>query len=281
VSKNHYLTLTKPGIIFGNLITTIGGFYLAKPHASFLLLLFTLLGISLVIASGCVFNNFIDRDIDQLMERTKYRPSAQGLISAKTLLYFASVLGIFGIGILFFFTNLLAMCVAIIGLIFYVVFYSLYFKRTSIFGTAIGSISGAVPPVVGYCAASGKFDSGAVILLLILVFWQMPHSYAIAIYRLKDYIAAAIPVLPVKKSLRHTKLTMLVHTIIFAIFSLLPTFFGYEGFYYLGVAIVLSTYWIYVVATGFKAADDNQWAKRVFLFSIIVITVLSIMMVIN
>ncbi len=281
MQKSPYFSLTKPGIIFGNLVTTIGGFYLVRPHASFFLLLFTLMGISLVIASGCVFNNYIDRDIDPLMERTKNRATALGLISTRKLLLFGTVLGLCGFGILFFFTNTLATCIAFIGFFFYSVVYSLYFKRSSVYGTAIGSISGAVPPVVGYCAASNAFDSGAVIIFFMLVLWQMPHSYAIAIYRLKDYVAANIPVLPVKKSMRYTKTSMLVYVIIFSIISLLPTFFSYTGYYYLAAAIILNLYWIYITANGFFVTNDVLWARKNFLFSIIVITLLSFMVVIN
>lgn len=279
--KNHYLSLTKPGIIFGNLITAIGGFYLIRPHASFLLLCFTLLGTALVIASGCVFNNYIDRDIDPLMERTKNRPSALGLVSNKILLLFGVILGFFGFAVLFFLTNNIATLVAFVGFLFYVIAYSLYFKRGSIFGTAIGSISGAVPPVIGYCAANNRFDLGAIILFLILVLWQMPHSYAIAIYRLKDYMAANIPVLPVKKSLCYTKISMLIYVIIFALAAISPTLFGFSGVYYLIVVGLISLYWIYLTAQGFKAIDDTLWARKVFLFSIIVITVVCMMMVID
>lgn len=281
MQRASYFSLTKPGIIFGNLITTIGGFYLVKPHASFLLLLFTLAGISLVIASGCVFNNYIDRDIDPLMERTKNRATALGLISTRKLLLFATLLGLCGFSVLFFLTNTLTTLIAFIGFIFYSVVYSLYFKRFSVYGTAIGSISGAVPPVVGYCAANNTFDAGAIILFFMLVIWQMPHSYAIAIYRLKDYIAAGIPVLPVKKSMRYTKISMLVYVIIFSIVSMLPTFFSYAGCHYLAVTIILNLYWIYLTAKGFTTNNDGLWARRVFIFSILLITLLSIMMVIN
>ena len=281
MQKAQYFSLTKPGIIFGNLITTIGGFYLVKPHASFLLLLLTLAGIALVIASGCVFNNYIDRDIDPLMERTKNRATALGLVSTRKLLLFGALLGICGFAVLLCFTNMLATFIALIGFLFYSVVYSLYFKRTSVYGTAIGSISGAVPPVVGYWAASNSFDAGAIIVFLMLVIWQMPHSYAIAIYRLKDYIAAGIPVLPVKKSMRYTKISMLIYVIIFSMASMLPTFFSYTGGYYLGVAIVLNLYWIYLSVKGFSTTDDALWARKNFLFSIIVITLLSFMMVVN
>jgi len=281
VLSKHYLTLTKPGIIFGNAITTLGGFYLAKAPSSFVLLLLTVVGLSLVIASGCVFNNFFDRDIDSLMERTKQRPSVLGLVSGPQLLFFGFLLGLFGFSVLFFFVNLLSAFMALIGLIFYVVFYTLYFKRSSVWGTAIGSVSGAIPPVVGYCAASGVFNNGALVLFVMLVLWQMPHSYAIAIYRLNDYRAANLPVLPVKKTMQYTKFSMFVYIIAFGVVSLLPTLLGYAGWYYFFVALCLNVYWIYIAAKGFNVTNDYRWAKQVFSFSILIITALCFMMVMD
>ncbi len=159
--------------------------------------------------------------------------------------------------------------------------YSLYFKRASSYGTIIGSISGAVPPVVGYCAASNTFDAGAIVLFFMLVFWQMPHSYAIAIYRLKDYLAASIPVLPVKKGLHYTKISMLAYIVIFAILSTLPTLLGYTGKCYLAIVTVLNLYWIYLGVVGFTTKNDTLWARKVFSFSIILVTLLCLMMVVD
>ncbi len=202
----QYLQVTKPGIIFGNLISVIGGFLLAsKGDIDYPLFLSTLLGVSLVVASGCVFNNYIDRDIDKIMERTKNRVLVKGLIDPKVSLIYASVLGIAGMLLLYVAANALAMMLAVIGFVIYVGVYSLYMKRKSVYGTLIGSLSGAAPPVIGYCAVTGQFDTGALILLLIFSLWQMPHSYAIAIFRFKDYQAANIPVLPVIKGISVTK----------------------------------------------------------------------------
>lgn len=279
--KNHYISITKPGIIFGNIITVIGGFYMAKSHANLFLLFFALIGISLVIAAGCVLNNYIDKDIDRLMERTKNRPSALGLISNKKLISFSIILAIFGFSTLFFLVNPLTALIAFVGFIFYVIFYSLFFKRFSSMGTLVGSVSGAVPPVLGYCAASNHFDLGAIILFFILVFWQMPHSYAIAIYRLKDYVAAVIPVLPVVKGLKRTKISMIFYSILFLIASALPYFFSYTGIYYFVLVSLLNIYWIWMIIKGLNAAHSDKWAKKVFLFSILVITLLCLMMVIN
>ena len=202
----QYLQVTKPGIIFGNLISVIGGFLLAsKGHIDYPLFVWTLLGVSLVVASGCVFNNYIDRDIDRKMERTKNRVLVKGLISPEASLVYATLLGIAGFMLLWFGANPLACWLGVMGFVVYVGVYSLYMKRHSVYGTLIGSLSGAAPPVIGYCAVTGDFDSGAAILLAIFSLWQMPHSYAIAIFRFKDYQAANIPVLPVVKGISVAK----------------------------------------------------------------------------
>lgn len=274
-----YIAVAKPGIIFGNLISVVGGFFLAsKGSMDWLLFIATILGVSLVVASGCVFNNYIDRDIDRKMERTKNRVLVRGLISPPTTLLYASLLGISGLLLLLVFANALAMLLAIIGFVVYVGLYSLYLKRKSVYGTLIGSLSGAAPPVIGYCAVSNQFDIGALILLLMFSLWQMPHSYAIAIFRYNDYLAASIPVLPVKRGISVTKHHITLYIIAFAIATLMLTLSGYAGYSYFVVALCVSLWWLGMALSGYKATDDRVWARKVFVFSIITITALSVMM---
>ena len=204
--KTYYL-LTKPGIIYGNSINTAGGFLLAaKGVIDPLLFLAALIGTAFVIGSACVFNNYIDREIDEKMARTKKRALVTGDIPVKNALIFGTLLGILGFLILFSYTNLLTGVIGVIGVVMYVVVYG-YFKRRTVHGTLIGSISGAIPPVAGYTAVTNLIDTGAILLFLILVFWQMPHFYAIAVYRIEDYKKAGIPVLSVVKGIPTTKKT--------------------------------------------------------------------------
>ena len=275
----QYLQVTKPGIIFGNLISVIGGFLLAaKGNIDFPLFLATLVGVSLVVASGCVFNNFIDRDIDRIMERTKNRALVKGLIPPKTTLVYATILGIVGFALLYIGANPLAMWLAVMGFVIYVGVYSLYMKRNSVYGTLIGSLSGAAPPVIGYCAVSGQFDTGALILLLIFSLWQMPHSYAIAIFRFKDYQDAGIPVLPVVKGISVAKHHITVYILAFMIATLMLTLSGYAGYKYLIVAGAVSVWWLGMALKGYKAENDVVWARKLFGFSIVTIMSLSFMM---
>ncbi|WP_097460020.1 heme o synthase [Mangrovitalea sediminis] len=274
-----YLLVTKPGIVLGNLISVAGGFFLAsKGSIDPVLLLATVIGVSLVVASGCVFNNYIDRDIDQMMERTRNRVLVKGLISPRVTLLYGTVLGLAGIAVLYMATNPLAVAVVLVGFAVYVGLYSLYLKRNSVYGTLVGSLAGAAPPIVGYCAVSQRFDSGALILLLIFSLWQMPHSYAIAIFRLKDYTAASIPVLPVKKGIPATKHHIFLYILAFVVATSLLTWDGYAGVKYLVVAVAMGVYWLYMAWSGYRAADDRLWARKLFVFSIMTITVLSVMM---
>lgn len=273
--KTYYM-LTKPGIIFGNIITTAAGFALAsRGHFDLWLFFTTLVGLAFVIASAGVFNNFIDRVADAKMERTKNRPLAKGLINSANALIFATILGIIGFTMLAAYTNFLTVFVAFFGFFVYLVLYA-FFKYHSFYGTLVGSIAGGVPPVVGYCAVSNRFDAGAFIIFMILVLWQMPHFFAIAMYRIKDYQAASIPVLPVKKGMLVTKIHMLLYIMAFISTAVMLTFAGYTGVWYLAVATILGLSWLGLCLNGFKIKNETLWARKMFAFSLVVIMVLCV-----
>jgi heme o synthase len=278
----NYLLVAKPGIIFGNLISAAAGFFLAsKGRIDGVALLATLMGISLVVASGCVFNNCVDRKIDRKMVRTRNRPLAKGLISLNIAVSYATILGTAGMALLCAATNLLAVVIVLAGLVIYVGVYSLYMKRNSVYGALIGSVAGATPPLAGYCAVTGRFDMGAVILLSIFSLWQMPHCYAIAVFRLDDYTAAAIPVLPVKRGTATAKKHIVAYILLFMAATLMLTFGGYAGYSTFAVATVLGLSWVYMACSRYKASDERLWAKKLFIFSILTIFILSVMMSID
>ena len=271
-----YYQLTKPGIIRGNAVPAVAGFFLAsRGNVSYLLLLETLVGISLVIASACVFNNYIDRDIDRKMARTKNRALATGAISKRSALTYAIVLGLIGFTVLAVYTNWLTVVGGIAGLFFYVVVYG-YAKRRSVHGTLVGSISGAMPPAAGYIAVSDHLSASAINLFLILVFWQMPHFYAIATYRRDDYKAAGLPVLPVVKGIAVAKRDILLYILAFGVVAVSLSFFAHTGPLYFIVAVVLTLFWFISGLRGFGAKDDNRWARKMFGISLLVLLVLCV-----
>ena len=275
VVKTYY-RLTKPGIIYGNAIPLVAGFFLAsRGHYNFVILIAVAIGTSLVIGGSCVLNNYIDRDIDRLMARTKKRAFVEDTINVRLALIYAVVLILAGLGILAACTNLVTVLLGIAGVYLYVVVYGIW-KRRSTWGTAVGSISGALPPVAGYTAVTGRIDGGALILFLILTFWQMPHFFAIATYRREDYARAKLPVLPVAKGIAETKRQIMIYTVLFVISTLLLTVFHYTGYVYLIIAIILGAYWLDHARKAWAAPDDNKWARKMFGRSLLVLTALSV-----
>ncbi|WP_298775018.1 heme o synthase [uncultured Shewanella sp.] len=267
-----FVSITKPGIILGNLITVLGSFFLAQ-HAvfNFGVLILLLVGISFVIASGCVFNNIIDSDIDALMARTADRVLVKGLISERAAFRFGLTLG--GMGFLCLLSiNLLSFLFGVIGWFFYVVIYSLWAKRQSVYGTFIGSVSGAMPMAVGYSAGSNHIDSGLILLVLISISWQIPHSYVIGLVRSDDYIKANIPLFSVLHHDKKVKRHCVMYIVTFTILCSLLYFQGYTGLFYLIIMMLLCVYWLYLSLKGFYTSNIKSWAKSMFLFSIVIIS---------
>lgn len=260
----------------GNLVTVAAGFFLGtRGQFDIWLFLATLLGITLIMASACVFNNYIDRNVDKKMKRTKNRALVTGLINGRHALLFATVMGVLGCLVLLAFTNLLTFVVAGVGFFVYVILYS-FWKCRTVYGTAIGSIAGAVPPVIGYCAASNQFDLAAGILFAMMVLWQMPHFFAIALFHFEDYKRAGIPVLPISRGILRTKVHMVLYIIAFIPVAILLTLFGYTGYMFLIVTTCLGLAWLALSIKGFSCDNNKIWGQQMFRLSLVIITVLCI-----
>jgi protoheme IX farnesyltransferase len=273
-----YLSLVKPGIILGNSITASAGFFLASQGTiQWSLFVFMLLGLACIIGSGCTFNNYLDQSFDGKMKRTMFRPLVQKTLSGKKAILFGSVLGVLGVFLLACTTNLLTVCIAVGGFLVYVVLYTLL-KPRSVYGTLLGSIAGAVPPIVGFTAVQDHVSLPAILLFLIVVLWQMPHFYAIALYRIDEYEAASIPVHPIKKGIVNTKNHMLFYIIGYIAVSSLLTFLGYAGPAYLLITTAIGFIWLYLCFQGFKTHNNQIWARKMFIASLVAITVQSIIL---
>lgn len=279
---NAYYQLTKPGVLYGNVLTAAAGFLLAAAgHIDWLLFFATILGITLVIAAACVINNLLDQDIDKLMERTKSRPSATGLISDGNMAFYGIVLFVLGIFVLYLWTNWLVITIGVAGFVTYVWLYGALSKRRSIHGTLVGSISGAMPIAGGYAAVSGQVDPGLIIAFLILFFWQFPEFYSIAIYRRKEYAAADVPVMPVVVGVRSTITQIYIYTVLYVLSTLALFVYGYVGGVYLVVMLVAGAYWIRLASEGLTIAYPELWARRMFKVSMWTILLLCVMLAIG
>jgi protoheme IX farnesyltransferase len=289
----EYYRLAKPGIVYGNILTALAAFIFAsEQHPNFVLMVAALFGLAACIASACVVNNVLDRDIDLRMERTKKRAIPTGRISLRSALIFAAVLFAAGCGVLFFFTNLLALAITIFGVLIYVCLYT-PLKRRSVHSTIVGALAGAVPPVVGYVAVSNTLDTttllsaphtallSALALFLILVCWQMPHFFAIAIFRLKDYTEAALPVMPVQIGIPRTKILMLVYVLLFALATFTLYLVAQLGVLYVVTMAILSGGWTSLALSGFFTKNTTRWSRAMFFYSLIVILAFSLVLALS
>jgi len=277
-----YVLVAKPGVAVANLVTAAGGFFLgARGSIDTTHFISTVIGIFLVVASACAFNNCIDRDIDRRMHRTRNRALARGLISPAAVVVCASLMGIAGSVLLVTTAGKLCVAVALAGFAVYVFVYSLFLKRNSVHAVVIGSLAGAAPPLAGYCAAGGRLDAGALILLAIFVSWQIPHSYAVALHRCDDYASAAIPVLPLMRGIACARRHIIGSIVLFMAAAFTLTLCGYTGYLFLAVVALFSLSWLCLALSGGHAHHDRLWAKRLFLFSVLTILVLSIMISID
>jgi heme o synthase len=278
-----YVEVTKPGINKSNLVATFAGYIVAAGLTGFdaLTLFFTLLGTALVIAGGCTLNNLYDRDIDPLMERTRSRSLAEGRIRPGVALWYGLTLTALGEAVLAVGVNPLVALLGFVGFFVYVVIYTMWLKRTSTLNTVVGGISGAIPPMIGWAAVTDSLDLSAWALFLILFMWQPPHFFALAMRRVDEYRAAGIPMLPVVKGFRETKIQTLVFTILLLPSSLLLFFTGTSGWFYLAVAVVLGGIYIALSVKGFFAKDDIKWANQMFFYSLVYLTFVLLAMIMD
>ncbi|MBS4203917.1 heme o synthase [Lederbergia citrea] len=277
-----FAALIKIGIVNSNLITTFTGLWLAFMFtgAHFLqsidIVIFTLLGSSLVIAGSCALNNYIDRDIDPIMKRTKGRPTVTGKISGSRVLIVGFTFVFLGLAMLFM-TNITTGIIGIIGIFSYVVLYSMWSKRLYVSNTVIGSISGAVPPLIGWAAVDPTLPPMAWMLFLLMFIWQPPHFYALAMRRVEEYRAAGIPMLPVVKGFAATK----KHIIIWVAMLLpIPFFMTSLGLPFVILATAFNIGWLALGVIGYRMKDEIKWATLMFVYSLNYLTILFTAMVI-
>lgn len=275
----RYYSLTKPGVLYGNVLTTVAGYLLAAAWFGFSWRVFVgvVVGSTLVIASACVLNNVLDRDIDTLMQRTSTRATVTGAIGKTPATIYSIVLGVLGTLLLIVETNWWVVATGVAGFVVYVWFYGALSKRMSVHGTLVGSVSGAAPILGGYLAASGRFDMAGLAVFLMVFFWQEPEFYSIAIYRRDEYARAGVPVISVVRGIRRTVWEILVYTVLFVASSLLLPAFGYVGVTYTVVMGLLGLAWIALGVAGLTTRDVTTWSHRMFRGSMVMILALCVM----
>lgn len=267
----------KSGIIKSNLIPMFAGLTLAlyTYHLNLVEklpeMILALVGSVFVMGAAGAFNNLYDRDIDSIMERTKNRPTVTGEIQPPAVLWLGISASILGLAALYLATPLAAL-LGFLGLFCYTVPYTMWSKRKTVYNTEIGSIAGAMPPLIGWAAIYPDLTHPAIIGLFVhAVIWQMPHFYAIAIRKHEEYRAANIPMLPVVKGIQRTYRQTNLYLVALILASSL---FWSLSVGLMLVALLSSVSWLMLSIFGYRKMDSEKWAKSMFLFSLFHMTIL-------
>jgi heme o synthase len=292
VSKHHqtfsqviqsYYQLTKPRIIPLLLITTAGSMWIAgEGKVDPLLLLVTLTGGTLAAASAQTINCIYDRDIDYDMERTRHRPLPSGKIQPRDALIFAIALAVISFSLLTVFANLLAAMLAMSGIVFYILVYTHWLKRSSTQNIVIGGAAGAIPALVGWAAVTGTLSWVAWLLFAIVFVWTPPHFWALALMIRDDYAKVGIPMLPVVAGNEATVRQIWFYSLVLVPTTLLLVYpLHATGIVYGAIAIVLGGFFLLKAWRLLHNPDDRTRAKDLFLYSISYMMLLCLSMVID
>ena len=253
-----FFILSKPLIVALLLVTTYSGLVAgskAWPSAS--LTFWTLLGGTMAAAGSSDLNHYIDRELDKKMQRTAKRPLAEGRLTAAEGLSYGLALCLLSYYVMAGFVNLLAALLSLAGIFYYVFFYSVWLKKATVQNIVIGGGAGAIPPMVGWAAATGHLGLAAWILFAIVFMWTPPHFWALAIVRMKDYENAGVPMMPVVHGEEKTRKQILIYTIELIAVTLLLPIFNLAGTVYLVSALVLGAFLLYAAWQVWKVGGNK------------------------
>jgi len=264
----QYVELTKPRIVLlAAFCALIGMFLAADAMVPWPVLVFGTAGISLLAAAGFVFNCLVERTIDARMARTRARPAARGTVSVPVALAFAGLLGAAGAGLLLAYVNPLTMWLTLATFVGYAVVYTVLLKPATPQNIVIGGASGAMPPLLGWAAVANDVGPPALVLFLIVFVWTPPHFWSLALYRVEDYRRAGLPMLPVTHGAAHTRLQILLYTVLLVATTLLPYLIGMSGLPYLAAALALGGVFVGYAWRLWRRYSDAL-ARRTFGYSI-------------
>lgn len=262
-----FLILTKPIIVGLLLVTTFSGLVAGgKAWPSLSLAFWTLLGGALAAGGSGALNQYIDRDLDKNMQRTARRPMAAQRMTPAEGLSFGLALCIISFYILAGFVNFLAAFLSLAGIIYYVFLYSILLKRATVQNIVIGGGAGAIPPMVGWAAATGRLDAPAWILFMIIFMWTPPHFWALALVRSNEYARAGVPMMPVIRGEAETRKQMLIYTIFLVLLTLSMSIFRFAGNVYFISALVLG---LGLIAAAWRVyrTNSNKIAWQMYRYS--------------
>jgi protoheme IX farnesyltransferase len=270
-SPRDYLALLKPRVMSLVVFTALTGLLFSPHHVNIIIGFASLLAIAVGAGAAGALNMWYDADIDAVMRRTARRPIPTGRVTGGEALAFGLTLAIFAVLTLALVANLLAAALLAFTIFFYVVISTMWLKRSTPQNIVIGGAAGALPPLVGYVAGSGQVSLVALALFAIIFVWTPPHFWALALVRSAEYGRAGVPMMPNVKGADHTRLEILIYSLVLAPLGMLPFVLGFASLVYgclsvlLGAAFIALALRVYRVRSGDAA---NKCAMRLFGFSI-------------
>ena len=280
-AARDYLTLTKPRIMTLLLLTGAAGMVVgARGWPGTALFCATIAGLALACGGASSFNHVLDRDIDRLMPRTGDRPVAAARVPPARALEFGLALSAFSFVLLASLVNVLTAALALVGNLFYVLVYTRWLKRSTPQNIVIGGAAGAVPPLVGWAAATGNLTLPALFLFLIVFFWTPPHFWALALLIKRDYEAARIPMLPVVRGERETTRQILWYSLVLVGVTLLPFAWRTAGVVYFAAALLLGACFLRL-AWRLRRETTPVRARALFRFSLLYLALLFVAMAVD
>src|SRR6266404_221434 len=272
--SGQLIRLGKPRVVSLIVFTAVIGMFLATPGLPPLApVLFGAVGIALVATSAAALNCLIEQKLDATMARTRSRPLPMGTVTPAQALVFIALVGGTGLLVLHELTNPLTMWLTLATFLGYAVIYTIVLKPRTSQNIVIGGASGAMPPVLGWCAVTGEISSDALLLFLIIFAWTPPHFWALALHRRNEYARAGVPMLPVTHGERYTRRHVLLYTIILSATSLLPFWTCMSGLIYLASAIVLGGIFLAYAIRLYRRYSDRL-AHATFRYSIVYLALL-------
>lgn len=266
-SAADLFALVKPNIVIFALLTVAGGMSLAPGTATPLEWLNVLAGTALIVGAANTLNMYLERDIDCLMARTKARPLPARRMDPQLALYFGLAQAFVSVPLLTFALNPLTGLLGVVALLSYVMLYTPLKQRTTL-ATLIGAVPGAMPPLMGWTAATGSIDIAGLAVFGLLFLWQIPHFHAIALFRHKEYARAGLKTLPGVRGEVSTRRTIVVYTVAQVAVSLSIYFLGVAGIWYLVTAALCGGAFFVYSLRGLRADAGPRWARNLFLASI-------------
>jgi len=270
----QFLALTKPRVVTLIVFTAVIGMFLATPGWPPLdAVLFGTVGIALAAGAAAAINCLVERTLDAVMARTRWRPLPRGEITPAQTLAFACVMGVAGLAILYVKVNALTMWLTLATFLGYAVVYTVLLKPATPQNIVIGGASGAMPPVLGWAAVANDVAPQALLLFLIIFVWTPPHFWSLALYRSKEFARAGLPMLPVTHGPEYTRLQIGLYTVALFAVTLLPFAMRMSGAIYLVAALALGGIFMgYAFALWYRYSD--ALARRTFRYSIVYLAAL-------